>query len=97
MKINKIVQLNISGGLIGLVLTNPRRALESCIMKENQDGWNAVYFTHHKDTNIFMSILKLAVLLCNLFLWTWGAGYMILFEREGPRGSGQQIPPQPNF
>ena len=87
MKINKIIQLNISGGLIGLVLTNPRRALESCIMKENQDGWNAVYFTHHKDTNIFMSILKLAVLLCTLFLWTWGAGYMILFEREGPRGS----------
>ena len=82
MKVNKVVQLNLMGGIIGLMATNPRRALDNRIDKENQQGWNAVYFMHHRDTNLLVTILKLAVLVCTLFLWTWGAGYMILFERE---------------
>ena len=41
-----------------------------------------MYFTPHVETNLLVAILRLVVLVCTLFLWTWGAGYLILFERE---------------
>lgn len=84
-KLNKVVRIALSGGIIGLLTTNPRRALDQRIDRENQEGWNAVYFLPHSETNLFMSILRLFVLLGTLGLWTWGAGYLILFERETAR------------
>ena len=84
-KVNKVVRIALSGGIIGLLATNPRRALDQRIDKENQEGWSATYFIPHSETNLFMSILRLVVLVCTLFLWTWGAGYLILFERETAR------------
>ncbi len=82
MKINKVVRVSLSGGLIGLLTTNPRRALDNIIDKHNQEGWNAVYFSNHTDTNLLVAILRLLVLACTLGLWTWGAGYLVLFERQ---------------
>ena len=82
MKANKVVRISLSGGIIGLLTTNPRRALDNAIDKHNQDGWNAVYFSEHKQTNILAVILQIVVLICTLFLWTFGAGYLILFEKE---------------
>lgn len=82
MKANKVRQINLMGGIIGLLTTNPRRALDKAIDEENQQGWNAVYFTPHTDTNLLVTILKIVVLVATLGLWTWGAGYLVLFERE---------------
>ena len=79
---NKVVQINLAGGIIGLMATNPRKALEQRILQENQAGWTAVYFTPHSDTNLLMILLKLLVLLCTVGLWTWGAGYMVLFQKD---------------
>ena len=78
---NKVVQISLASGLIGLIATNPRRALEQCILRENTAGWTCIYFTGHQDTNILMTLLKALVLVCTLGLWTWGAGYMVLFHR----------------
>ena len=82
MKKNKVVRIALSGGLIGWLFTNPRRALDNRIEKENQEGWNAIYFVPHKQTNMFVALLQVVVLLLTLFIWTFGAGYLILFERE---------------
>ena len=84
-KVNKLVRIALAGGIIGLLTTNPRRALDQRIDKENQEGWTATYFITHSETNLFMSMLRLLVLFLTLFLWTFGAGYLILFERETAR------------
>ena len=76
------MRISLSGGIIGWLTTNPRRALDARIDQENQAGWNAVYFMPHTDTNLLAAILRIVVLVCTLLLWTWGAGYLILFERE---------------
>ena len=81
MKMNKVVRIALSGGIVGLLTTNPRRALDARIDKENQEGWNAIYFVPHTDTNLLVATLRLVALFATLFLWTWGAGYLILFER----------------
>lgn len=81
-KTNKVARISLSGGIIGWLTTNPRRALDNRIDKENQEGWNTIYIMPHADTNLAATIARLFVLVCTAFLWTWGAGYLILFERE---------------
>ena len=88
MKQNKIVRISLSGGLIGWIFSNPRRALDSRIAKENEDGWNAIYFLPHTETNVFIRVVQILVLFLTLFIWTWGAGYLILFEKESARSTG---------
>ena len=80
-KVNKVARISLSGGLIGALTTNPRKVLDDTIDKHNQDGWNAVYFAEHKTSNLFVLFLQILVLVCTLGLWTFGAGYMVLFEK----------------
>jgi hypothetical protein len=82
MKINKVVRISLSGGIIGALLTNPRSAIEKRIMQENTEGWSAHQIIPHADTNLAIIILKIVVLFLTLFLWTWGAGYLVLFEKD---------------
>lgn len=81
-KKNKVARISLMGGLIGAITTNPRKALEDEINKSNQNGWNAIHIEPHKTTNLFIAIVQLLVLLLTLGLFTWGGGYIILFERE---------------
>lgn len=79
---NKVTRISLMGGLIGALSTNPRKALEDEIDKGNQDGWSAIHIEPHRTTNLFIAVLQLVVLVLTLGLFTWGGGYIILFERE---------------
>jgi len=79
---NRVSRISLMGGLIGALLTNPRKALEEEIDKQNQDGWCATHIDPHRTTNLFIWVLQLAVLVFTLGLFTWGGGYLILFERD---------------
>jgi hypothetical protein len=81
-KKNKVSRISLTGGIIGLLITNPRKALEDEIDKGNEEGWNAIYIVPHRTTNFFISVLQFIVLCLTLFLYTWGGGYLVLFERE---------------
>ena len=81
-KKNKVVRVDLTGGFIGAFSTNPRKALEEAIDKGNNDGFNAIYIMPHSTTNAFIFLLQILLLLCTLGLYTWGGGYMILFEKE---------------
>lgn len=80
-KLNKVVRISLASGVIGLLATNPRRALEDRIREENDEGWNAVYFLPHKETNILAVVCQLIVLILTLFMWTWGAVYVDMGRR----------------
>ena len=81
-KVNKVVRISLSGGLIGWLTTNPRKAIDDTIDKQNQDGWNAIYFAEHRTSNLIVTVFQIIILILTLGLWTFGAGYMILFEKE---------------
>lgn len=81
-KINKVVRISLSGGIIGLLFTNPRRALDNVIEQQNNQGWNCHQIMPHSSSNLFVWILRLIVLCCTLLLWTFGDGYLLLFEKE---------------
>lgn len=84
MKINKVRRLSLSGGLIGLLFTNPRAALDAAIQEANAEGWNCHQITPHRTHNLLVVLLQVVVLIVTLGLWTWGAGYILLLEKEAP-------------
>lgn len=79
---NKIVRISLAGGLIGLITTNPRRALENVIKAQNDMGFRCTYIMPNHAPNLLMRLVQLCVLICTLTLWTWGAGYLILLEKN---------------
>jgi len=82
MKKNKVLRISLMGGIIGALTTNPRKALEDAIDRENQAGWNAIHIDAHKTTNLFIASLQVIVLILTFGLWTWGGGFLVLLERE---------------
>ena len=66
MKVNKLVRIALPGGIVGLLATNPRRALDNQIDKKNQEGWNAIYSIPHVETNLLVAVLRLVVLVLTL-------------------------------
>jgi hypothetical protein len=79
---NKVVRISLAGGLIGLLTTNPRRAIDSAIDKANQDGFHCHQVVPHSSRNLLVVLAQYAVLFMTFFLWTWGAGYLLLLEKE---------------
>lgn len=82
MKVNKIERIALMGGLIGALLTNPRAALEKSITHANADGWYCRQILPHSTSNLFMIILSILCLCLTFGLWTFGAGYLLLLEKE---------------
>ncbi len=78
---NKVERVALSGGLIGMLTTNPKAAIDKVLVRENAEGWKAVHVEPHSTSNLFVNFLQLLILVCTIGLWTFGAGYMILFEK----------------
>lgn len=78
---NKVVRISLSGGLIGLLATNPRKALEDTIKTYNDMGYRCTYFYPNHAPNLLLRLIQIAVLLGTFGLWTWGAGYLVLLEK----------------
>ena len=82
VKINKLERIALSSGIIGALTTNPRRTLAKTIEQHNSEGWNCRQILPHSTNNLFMVILQFLVMVCTLGLWTFGAGYLVLFEKR---------------
>jgi hypothetical protein len=89
-KINRVERVSLSGGIIGALATNPRSAIERKCNELNAEGWNCRQIMPHSTRNLFVLILQNIILVCTLFLWTFGAGYILLFEKEVNSGSVPQ-------
>lgn len=82
-KVNEISRVFLSGGLIGWLLTNPKKALDEELSKSNAEGWKAIQVQPYRTTNLFMLAVQILVLLLTLGLYTWGGGYLVLYEKSG--------------
>ena len=82
MRVNKVERIALMGGLIGALLTNPRGALDKALSRANVDGWYCRQILPHSTSNLFMHILSIFCLCCTFGLWTFGAGYLLLLEKE---------------
>ena len=81
-KENRVIQVNLAGGILGMLSMNPRKTLEKRIQKANADGWSVVQVEPQGTANLVMMVLQLIVLLLTLLLWTFGGAYLVFLERE---------------
>lgn len=79
---NKVLRVSLSGGIIGWMTTNPRKALDNAISSANKEGWTATHIDNHSNSNLLIRVIQLVVLLLTFFLWTWSDGYLVLLEKE---------------
>lgn len=79
-KDNKVIRVNFSGGLIGLVFGSHKGKLQKEIDEQNKLGWNYID-SLPDDPNLILIILRLILLIMTLGLWTLGVGYILIFER----------------
>jgi hypothetical protein len=89
-KLNKIVRVALPGGLIGALTTNPRKVLEQTIQKHNAAGWNCHQIIFHTTHNLFILVLQVLLLIATIGLWTFGAGYLLLFEKDNTDYSNRE-------
>lgn len=82
MRVNKVERIALMGGLIGALLTNPRGALDKALSRANVAGWYCRQILPHSTSNLFMLVLSAICLCFTLGLWTFGAGYLLLLEKE---------------
>ncbi|MCL2196462.1 MAG: hypothetical protein FWB77_02480 [Treponema sp.] len=94
-KINRVERVALSGGIIGALATNPRNAIEEKCKELNAQGWNCHQIIPHSTRNFLIIVFQNLILVLTLFLWTFGAGYILLFEKEvtqsGTTSSGISI------
>ena len=79
-KTNKVVRVNFSGGILGLIFGSHKGKLEGVINKQNADGWNLAEVIPD-NPNIALILLRLIFLVLTLGLWTLATGYILVFER----------------
>ena len=83
--LNRVERISLSGGIIGSMLTNPRNAIQKKCEALNAEGWNCHQIIPHSSNNILVSVLRAVVLVVTFFMWTFGDGYILLFEKESQK------------
>ena len=78
----QVIRKTVAGGLVGALLTNPRRTLANVIDEQALDGWRLTAMTPLAGANIFMVLVSIVVLVLTLGLWTFGPGYLLAFEKD---------------
>ncbi len=79
-KINKVVRVSFSGGLLGLLFGSSRGKVETIVQKHNADGWNVAEVISDSP-NLLIWILRALILVLTLGLWTISNGYLFIFEK----------------
>ena len=81
VQLNKVVNVTLVGGIIGLIGVRPNNALNSRIKKENANGWKVIQIIPSSSGNLLLSILRVILLIITLFLYTTADGYYVIMER----------------
>jgi len=92
---NKILNVTLIGGIIGLLADSPKNALNRSIKKANKEGWRVVQVIPAQSGNIFLYILRILILILTLFLYTPATGYYVILERMAntpPKKSEDKAP-----
>ena len=79
---NKVVNVALTGGIIGLFSTSPQRKLNEAIKRENANGWRVVQIIPADSGNLFLIIYRLLLLTITLFLFTTANGYYVIMEKK---------------
>ena len=79
---NKIVNVRLTGGILGLLFSSPQTKLSNAIKDANAKGWRVRQVIPAVSGNLFLWLLRLILLVITLFLFTTANGFYIVLERD---------------
>ena len=79
---NKVINVTLTGGIIGLFISSPQSSLNNRIKNENANGWRVVQIIPADSGNIFLIIFRLLLLVLTLCLYTTTNGYYVIMEKK---------------
>tara|TARA_B100000900_G_scaffold336944_1_gene298813 strand:+ start:246 stop:491 length:246 start_codon:yes stop_codon:yes gene_type:complete len=79
---NKVVNVNLTGGLIGLLGDSPKNKLNKVVEEESKNGYRVVQIIPAASANLLLSLLRSILLVITLFFYTKSEGYYIIFEKK---------------
>ena len=79
---NKVVNVNLTGGIIGLLGDSPKNKLNKVVEEESKNGYRVVQIIPAASANLLLTLLRFLLLWLTLFLWTTSEGYYIIFEKK---------------
>ena len=80
-KVNTVVRIAYSGGLLGLIFGSSKGKLNGKIEEMNQRGRN-IHFVHSDQPNILIWLLRFIILILTLGLWTIGNSELLVFGKD---------------
>jgi len=83
MKKNKVLNITLKGGIIGMLADSPQNSLNKNIEKVNEEGWRVVQVISAASGNLFLAIWRIFLLVITLFIYTTANGYYVVLEKEG--------------
>lgn len=81
-EINKVINVTLTGGLIGFFADSPRNKLNRVIKKENSNGWRTVQVIPSASGNLLLLFFRLLLLIITLFFFTTANGYYVIMEKK---------------
>lgn len=79
---NKVLNVPLTGGIIGFIGDSPQNTLNRKIRKQNLDGWRVIQIIPSSSGNILLLIFRIILLIITLFLYTTTNGYYVIMERK---------------
>ncbi len=79
---NKVVNVTLKGGIIGMLADSPQNTLNRRIRKENMNGWKVIQVIPASSGNILLLIFRIILLVITVFFFTTANGYYIIMEKE---------------
>jgi len=79
---NKVVNVNLKGGILGMLADSPQNTLNKRIKKENANGWKVIQVIPASSGNLFLLIFRIFLLMITFLFYTTSNGYYIIMEKE---------------
>ena len=80
-QLNKVVNVNRIGGLIGLFGDSPQALLDNAVKKQNRLGYRVVQVIPANSGNVLLFILRFLLLIITIFFYTTANGYYLILEK----------------
>lgn len=81
LPVNKVINVTLTGGIIGVLSDSPQNKLNRIIKRENANGWRCVQIIPAASGNIFLLLIRLIILILTLLLYTPINGYYVIMEK----------------
>lgn len=82
---NKIINVSLKGGLIGLFADSPQNTLNKAVIKQNKLGYRVVQVIPAHSGSILLFLLRLILLFITFFFYTTANGFYLILEKSGER------------